>query len=325
MGEGNNKVNKSSDEMVSVLMSVYNEKEEWLRNSIESILNQTWSDLEFIIINDNPDNKSLLPVLYEYAEHDKRIKIIINERNKGLAGSMNEALKFAKGKYVARMDADDISVPDRLEKEVRYMERHLLDMAASNAVMISEEGEEVGGFGKMPRKNIERLLPYRDMIIHPSVLIKRKVLQKLGGYRDFASAQDYDLWLRMVTGGCKIGILDEFLVYYRLRGNGITRTNHYRQFLMAKYARKLYKERKRHKGKDSFSEENVRRYIAGQSTDRKKKRFDKANTYFDRAAVSLKNGQRVKGLCFMLKAMVTDYNYIGEFLRLFLYEVGKAA
>ena len=327
MDEVEENIMKNNDrKTVSVLMSVYNERDEWLRQSIESILNQTWRDFEFIIINDNPSNKFLPPLLYEYMERDKRIKIIRNETNRGLAWSMNEALKYAKGKYIARMDADDISMPERLEKEVCYLEQYPLDMVASNAVTITEKGEKIGNFGKMPRKkNIERLLLYRDMIIHPSVLIKRQILEKLGGYRNFASAQDYDLWLRMVTANCKIGILDEPLIYYRLRDNGITRTNHYRQFLMAKYARKLYKERKKHKGSDSFSEESMGKYIAEKYTDKKKRRFDKASGYFNCASVSLGNGQKIKSLAFILKSMITDYNYIGDLFRLLIYKVRKAS
>ena len=109
---------------VSVLMSVYNEPEEWMRVAIDSILGQTFTDFEFIIINDNPKRKLNREILSDYAKQDKRIVILENEENIGLTKSLNKGLKVAKGKYIARMDADDISLSDRLEKQVNFMEEH---------------------------------------------------------------------------------------------------------------------------------------------------------------------------------------------------------
>jgi len=109
------------DVKVSIVMSVYN-AQKYLDEAIESILNQTYSNFEFIIINDGSTDKSL-EIIENYAKKDSRI-IVINRENKGLIYSLNEGIRKANGKYIARMDADDISLPQRLEKQVEFMEKN---------------------------------------------------------------------------------------------------------------------------------------------------------------------------------------------------------
>ncbi len=102
-------------------MSTYNETVEELKKAIDSILTQTFKNFEFIIILDNPQNYEHKKVINEYLSKDKRIIFLINESNIGLAASLNEGIENAKGDYIARMDADDISMPNRLEKEYNYL------------------------------------------------------------------------------------------------------------------------------------------------------------------------------------------------------------
>ena len=104
--------------MISVIMSTYKEDEELLRESIESILNQTYKDIEFIIILDYPDNEIHQKVICEYASKDKRVHFYINQKNLGLTKSLNRGISLCTGDYIARMDADDISLSDRLEKQL---------------------------------------------------------------------------------------------------------------------------------------------------------------------------------------------------------------
>lgn len=311
-------------ELISVIMSAYNEKEEWLCQSIESITGQTWKNIEFIIVDDAPDNGRLRDILSEYERRDSRIRVIYNKKNLGLALSMNLAWEQARGSYVARMDADDISMPDRLEKEVAYLEKHSLDMVTSNRIGISEQGEIEEYFGKLPGGACaRRLLPYRNIVIHPSVLMRREIFGTVKGYRKFASAQDYDLWLRLLTSGYKIGVLDEPLIYYRVRENGISSMNYYKQFLFAKYARTLYRERKKRGGKDSFSEKNMKKYIGERYTEKKKERYDKASRRFSRGVREMKNKKAGKGIYLMVTSMMLSLNYTGEMFRLLVYEVRK--
>ena len=104
-------------ELISVLMSTYNETESELSQSIESILHQTYRNIQFLIVNDNPANPTLAHTLSRYAASDSRIQIVENEQNLGLVASLNRGWKLAKGQYIARMDADDIALPHRLESE----------------------------------------------------------------------------------------------------------------------------------------------------------------------------------------------------------------
>ena len=129
---------------VSVLMCVYNEDSRYLRESIESIIHQTYQDFEFIIICDNPNNERIILLIEEYANIDNRIKIHINDANIGLTKSLNIGLKLCKGEFIARIDADDVALPNRLDKQVAYMESHEDIMACgSYAIAINEEGREI--------------------------------------------------------------------------------------------------------------------------------------------------------------------------------------
>ncbi len=312
-----------NNKLISVIMSTYNEKEEWLHLSIKSILNQTWSELEFIIVNDNPDNKALKEVLDEYMRKDNRITVIQNEKNLGLAASMNIAWKRARGKYVARMDADDISVLTRMEREVEYLERNSLDLLASNKINISENGERMGGYQKIPQgRKAEQLLPFADVINHPSVLMKRDLFETTGGYRELVPAEDYDLWLRMLTLGYKIGVLDEPLIYYRVRNNGISMSNNYKQFLLANYVKRLYRERRKNNGTDSFSEDNLEFYLKKRFKETKRIGYDSAQQCFYRGICMWKKRKFAGGMI-MLKAMISNYNCALEKILYFLYKIRK--
>lgn len=310
--------------LISIIMSIYNEQEEWIRKSIESILEQTWKNIEFIIVNDNPENEMGKMIINEYIEKDTRIQLIENERNVGLARSLNRAWQKAKGSYIARMDADDISFPERLEKEIYYLERNGLDMVSSNRIILSEQedGNEYGG--EMPEgRNAELLLPYGDIIVHPSVLLKKSVLVDLNGYRNLVPAEDYDLWLRMLSSGYKIGILDEPLIYYRMRGNGISNSNAFKQFLLTQYVKKLYHEREKGRGTDSFSEENLNKYMEEKYSKKKKRKYEKAREYFDIGIQKWKKGRRVSGIGNVLKIFFIDYNCTYQMFLILKFEIKK--
>ncbi len=310
--------------LISVIMSTYNEREDWLRSSIESILNQTWKNIEFVIVNDNPNNLTIRHILSEYVGRDKRIRLVQNKTNLGLACSMNLAWKEARGKYIARMDADDISMEKRLEGEMNYLLNNNLDMVASNRICISEQGEIIGSLGIIPSGiGVEKLLPYGDMIVHPSVLMKREVLIKLDGYRELVPVEDYDLWLRMLTASYRIGILNEPLIQYRIRENGISMTNRYRQFIMNKYAKRLFKERKKYGGKDSFSEENKNRYLSSKENLRKKEHFAKAMKCFDEGVQSWKCGKKSRGVGLMLRAISSDSSVAEKMFYILLYKIKR--
>src|SRR5690606_13966390 len=123
----------------SVIMSTYNERLDWIVSSVESILNQTYKNIEFIIIVDHPDRIELREILIGYEKQDSRIKLVFNEVNQGLVRSLNLALTYCTGRYIARMDADDISLLHRLEHQKTYLELYKLDFVFSGVQVIDEE------------------------------------------------------------------------------------------------------------------------------------------------------------------------------------------
>lgn len=220
--------------MISVLMSVYNETTELLDESITSIKNQSYPNWELIIINDNPDNKQLSRFLEKIAESDNRIKVMTNEYNSGLVNSLNTAIGGANGEYIARMDADDIAILDRFEKQIGFLKTHNLDFVFSNVQSIDESGlilkEKV-----LPNKDlidmnkIKKIMSFTDLAFHPTWLMKKNVMIDLHGYRMINSAEDYDFVIRAIRGGLKLGYQGEVLLKYRYRLNSISRNNSLRQ------------------------------------------------------------------------------------------------
>lgn len=246
--------------LVSVIMSCYNETEKELKESIESILLQSYSNFELIIVNDNPLNDRLKKVLDAYQLDDRSIKIINNETNLGLAKSLNMALACSRGKYIARMDADDISLLNRFEKEVEYLESHKdCDVVSTNRDDIDENSNIIRKATAILVEDeaIPKILKYGSIITHPSVMIKAELLKKIKGYRAFKSSQDYDLWLRMISLNCHFHIMPDVLIKYRIRTNSITKSNFARSYFCLKYIRQLYFEREKNNGIDSFSENKL--------------------------------------------------------------------
>lgn len=220
--------------MVSVIMSVYKEDEEWLQEAIESILKQTYNDLEFIITLDNPDNFKLKEILIKYSKNDSRIKLIFNNTNKGLVYCLNNMLKSSKGEYIARMDADDIAFPSRIEKQLIYMKENDIDLLGSNTINFNETIEYTNKLFLLD-KDIKTNIGNGAYIPHPTWLVRRKVYEDLNGYRDINSAEDYDFILRTIKKGYKIGNYSKPLLKYRINNNSISRKNALKQKLTSIY------------------------------------------------------------------------------------------
>ena len=158
--------------MISIIMSTYKEEENLLRESIESILNQTYKDFEFIIILDFPENNLHKKIIEEYSKIDNRIRFFVNEKNLGLTGSLNRGLSLAKGEYIARMDADDISLPYRLERQLEYIKKNQYDLIGGITQMIDEDGNSIYSIQKVPTdfNKIKKALRYGQCIAHPTWL-----------------------------------------------------------------------------------------------------------------------------------------------------------
>ena len=220
--------------MISVIMSVYNEKEQWLREAIESILNQTVTNFEFIIILDNPNNKVLDNVIKSYSTKDDRIRYFINEKNIGLTASLNFALSKTRGKYIARMDADDISELDRLEKQYNFMKSHYVDILGSNIVEFYDNYEHKSNFFCKDYEIRTHILE-SNMLAHPTWFCKKEVYENLNGYRNMFACEDYDFILRALQYGYTVENMTDYLLRYRLNPNSISRTGLLKQKLASNY------------------------------------------------------------------------------------------
>ena len=205
---------------ITVLMSVYN-GEKYLRDSIDSILNQTFKDFEFLIINDGSTDNSL-KILNSY--DDNRIKIVNNETNIGLVNSLNKGLRIAKGKYIARQDDGDYSYPDRLQKEYNFLE-HNKDYALVGTLteVIDENNNTIKYWDKVrSAEEIYYLLSFRNILTNTSVMFEKKLVLEIGGYNGlFKFSQDYELGYR-ISRRKKVYIIPEVLVKWRKDTNGIS-------------------------------------------------------------------------------------------------------
>lgn len=235
---------------VTVLMSVYNGKK-YLREAIDSILNQTFNEFEFLIINDGSTDRTD-EILRSYDDH--RIKIIKNETNIGLTKSLNIGLRMAKGEYVARMDADDVSMPERLEKEVNFLDQNRnVGLVGSFALQIDEDGNILRILERSVNNSaIKRgLLEKYNQFWHGSVMFRKECIERVGNYREeFQAAQDYDLWLR-IADQYEVANIPEGLYKMRFHPDTITVLRRVKQGRYVELAKKLAKER-RNFGKDSL-------------------------------------------------------------------------
>lgn len=228
---------RSSKELVSVIMSTYNEDERQLAASIGSILNQSYKNIEFIIVNDNPKNAQLRDLLEQYAQKDKRIVLVENPENIGLVNSLNKALSYIKGDYVARMDADDIARQDRISQQMRHLKNNELDFVGGYIRYIDEENNALGNTWKVPttHEQICRAILWGNCLPHPTWLLRREVYEALGGYRHIPHAEDYDFILRAIKAGFQLGNVPAVLLNYRVRATGISVSNKMEQNMIRYY------------------------------------------------------------------------------------------
>lgn len=196
-------IEKSGHPLVSIIMGAYN-CEESISSCIESIIDQTYSNWEFIICDDCSTDGTL-EVLKDYATKDQRIKIVRNEKNSKLAYSLNHCLKYARGEYVARMDDDDKSLPERLEKQVLFLNEHPEYAVVGSSVQLFD-GEKITGVRKSREYPQKNNVLYGPPFMHPTIVMRKSVYDELGGYTVSSRTlrgQDWDLWFRFFANGYK--------------------------------------------------------------------------------------------------------------------------
>lgn len=225
--------------LVSVIMSVHNEKREYIKCSINSICNQTYPYIEFIIIDDASDN-DCSTYLKELCESYKNIKLIRNTENLGLTITLNKGLQIAKGEYIARMDADDYSFPHRIEKQVLYLEQHSdVDIIGTGVISFGQRRMFMSPMQGLSVQQAKCELFFTSTLCHPSIMMRKAFVDKTGIRYDekIKKAQDYDLWERSSVLG-NIAVMPEVLLLYRLHSDQITSKNKKEQEETANKVRK---------------------------------------------------------------------------------------
>lgn len=216
---------------ISVLLPIYNEPVKYLSKALKSIQQQTYDNLEIIVILDNPKNKEAASYVDELVKTDSRIIFIKNENNLGLPASLNRGISKATGELIARMDADDIASYDRFDKQISELQLKNLDLVASNVFDMDENGKLLGTGTKYPLsdKAIKKYLKYGDPMPHPTWLGKKEMFDALGGYRLILACEDYDFVVRAALAEYQLGVIDERLLKYRINQQGISKNHHAKQ------------------------------------------------------------------------------------------------
>jgi hypothetical protein len=207
---------------LSVVMPAYNAAP-YLDEAVTSILNQTFRDFEFIIINDGSTDATP-SILKRYAETDSRIHVY-HQENQGMISALNRGCRLVRGKYIARMDADDISLPRRFEKQLEYMERHpQIGILGTWIYNVDENGSVKGTWCPPTNSKMLKWTHFFGVCVaHPSVLMRRKVMERVNFYRsDAAHGEDVDLWLR-ASAITDFGNVPEILCKYRTWSGGSSR------------------------------------------------------------------------------------------------------
>ena len=219
-------INNNEPQLVSVIMGVHNEKEEHLRLAIDSICNQSYSEIEFIIIDDC-SNEICKRILSDYNESYENIRIIHNKENLGLTKSLNVGLRQASGVFIARMDADDYSVPTRIEKQVKFLnDNNDISICGTGVVSFGDASIYMSPFRGFSNDAAQCSLFFSSTLCHPSVMMRKSFLSDYHLEYDerVTRGQDYDMWERCSIHG-KLAVMREVLLFYRIHSSQITSAN----------------------------------------------------------------------------------------------------
>lgn len=215
-------MSKNNTPAVSVVMPAFN-AEKHIKTAIQSILSQTFANLELIIIDDG-SNDSTGDIIAKFAQKDKRIIVLRNKINIGICKSLNKGIKQARGKYLARMDSDDWSFPDRLYKQFAFMKKHPKAVVCGGAIEVCDGSLKVMNQRRYPvsdkkiREKMLRINPFA----HPAVIFKKDAVLKVGGYNEkLFTVEDYDLYFRLGKIG-KFANLSSKVLKLRTHKNSVS-------------------------------------------------------------------------------------------------------
>lgn len=296
--------------LVSVVMSAYKEDPSIFRDAVNSILAQTFTDYEFLIVLDNPDNDELKSIIDAYAQEDQRIRPIFNERNLGLAASLNKALKVARGLYICRMDADDIAYMDRIARQLECLTEQAVDLVGGDMEVIDGFGNILYSVNYLPETSskIKNSLRWNNCVPHPTWFGKCDIFKS--GYREIPLCEDYDFLLRASLSGKKFANTKGPVLKYRMSDASISRSNLFDQYLYMRYLTSSYAQGK------VADIEAATSWVASQSSQSKRVRYLKANESFNSAMGRIEAHDYLKAFVYLLRIAFTSPSYVKKMFRL---------
>lgn len=207
--------------VMSVIMSVYND-EDFIKESVQSILDQDFKDFEFII-TDDCSSDGTLKILKEFKDSDSRIKLLRNEKNLGISKSVNRMIELAEGEYIARFDGDDISLKNRLSTSMKYLEdNESIDFLCSSVELIKENGDPICiKWQPKSGKRILDIIHKYNYITQSTIVGKAEIFKKNLYNLEKIDGEDWDLWKRFALKGYRLGFIRDVLVHYRLNPNSM--------------------------------------------------------------------------------------------------------
>lgn len=297
---------------ISVIMACYREPSDIVRAAIDSVLYQEGVYVELILILDDPENVSLYSLLSQYSEADPRVKLLINTENIGLAKSLNKGISVARGEFIARMDADDICEPCRLQLQYACLMRESLDLIGGQLRVIDDRGQGMYDVRRVPTSasKVANALKWNNVVPHPTWFGKASVFSE--GYRSIACCEDYDFLLRASLRGVQIGNCADVVLKYRMSKSSISRDNLYRQYLYQVFITRSFRRGKVAEISDA------EKYVDRKWSIGKDRRYSRANARFN-FILDLLDKRRYATVPFeLLRLVFTSLAYDIKVLRLLL-------
>lgn len=289
--------------LVSILVPVYN-VEKFVCAAVNSLQNQTYSNIEIIIVDDDSTDDTY-NICKELAANDSRIRLFRNEINLKIALTLNYALSVSRGEYIARMDGDDISVFDRIQRQIEYLTSNPeINLVGVSLIGIDSSGNEISKFEHSSNFNfLYKSIRYVTPVSHVWIA-ERQVYEKLNGYRNISGCEDYDFLLRMLSVGFKFSNVPEYFGYLvRLQREGNTQASiGLRQRKLFSYVYELYKERLKN-GVDSFSIEKMEHRL--RSSNLANRLYSVSNLFLNRAIIERAKGNQLMTTIYILASLIS--------------------
>lgn len=300
--------------LVSVLIPVYN-VETYVEEAVRSILSQTYRKLEIVIVDDCSTDATYA-ICQKLAASDPRILLFRNDSNRKIASTLNRAFAESAGQLIARMDGDDISEPDRIERQVNYLNANPdIDLVGVNLIGIDANGNELSRFVHLwDQQLLVKSCKYVTPVSHVWVA-RRVVYERLSGYRDIPGCEDYDFLLRMLSQGLRFGNIPDYFGYrVRLQRRGNTQAMiGLRQRKMFSYVYRLYRERRKGVA-DSFCSESMSTHLRVHPVAAIL--YGISNRFLGRAIVARSHGHLLKCAAFLTGALISPHQILYLYQRL---------